>query len=400
MISIYRNSFNNSFSKEKYAAFIEQLEDGFVKIPFRVAETPVFIPTELKDKLISAGEEIIRLIKEDSFKTRTEKAIPPEWNVPGESKHPHFLTFDFGICKNKEGELNPMLIEMQGFPSLYGFQNHMAKSYKDVFDLPKELSPFFHSITEAEYINLLKEVIIGPYEPQEVALMDIDADQQKTAIDFHITAKYLGIKVLSLQDIKKEGKNLYYMQDDRKILLKRIYNRLIFDEIADHTDLFTGSFDPREKLDIEWITHPNWFYRISKYTLPFLKGDFVPPTYFLDKLEVIPEDLENYVLKPLFSFAGTGVIIDVKREDIDKITDPENWILQRKVDYAPVVESPNGGVKVEIRLMYLWPEGKEPVLCINLVRLSKGKMIGVRYNQDFDWVGGTVGLMEEPEAIK
>lgn len=395
MISRHRASFNEHFSAEKYNEFLDELEKGFIKIPFRVAETPVFLPAALKDKLIAAGAEIIALIQQPDFKELTEKSIPAKWKVPAENAQPHFLTFDFGICKDEHGDLAPKLIEMQGFPSLYGFQSHLGQTYKTVYALPEQLTPYFNGLDEAAYVALLKEVILGDHEAHEVALMDIDAPNQKTAIDFLVTAQFLGLKILSLSDIKKENKSLYYEQDGKKIRLKRIYNRLIFDEIGDNTDLFNDSFDPREELDIEWITHPNWFYRISKYTMPFLKSEFAPETFFLNQLSVIPSDLENYVLKPLFSFAGMGVIIDVKKEDIEGITDPGNWILQRKVIYEPVVQAPDGGVKVEIRLMYLWPEGKEPVLCINLARLSRGKMIGVRYNKDFDWVGGTVGLMEK-----
>jgi len=343
---------------------------------------------------VEAGEEIIRLIKQPDFKALTKDAIPAKWHVPGENEHPHFLTFDFGICKDEAGQLVPMLIEMQGFPSLYGFQAHLARNYKEVYGLSDNLTPYFDGFNEETYISLLKEVILGPYKPEEVALMDVDVLQQKTLVDFLVTEKYLGIKILSLTDIFKEGNSLYYLEGERKIRLRRIYNRLIFDEIADKEDLFADSFDPREVLDIEWITHPHWFYRISKYTMPFLNSKFVPKTEFLSELAEIPADLENYVLKPLFSFAGMGVIIDVKQSDIHGIQDPENWILQQKVSYEPVVQAADGAVKVEIRLMYLWPEGGEPQLCINLARLSRGKMIGVRYNQDFDWVGGTVGLME------
>lgn len=394
MIPTYRKAFNQSFSKEKYQDFIKELEKDFPEIPFRVAETPVFIPEDLKNKLIAAGEEIIRLIKKPDFKSLTQGSIPKEWQVPGENDHPHFLTFDFGICKDEQGNLSPKLIEMQGFPSLYGFQAHLGKTYKDSFDLPSSLSPFFNGITAEEYTELLKKVILGGHEPHEVALMDVDAKNQKTAIDFFITQAFLGIPILSLTEIYKEGEDLFYQADGKKIQLKRIYNRLIFDEIAEQPHLFEQGFDPREAANVEWITHPNWFYRISKYTMPFLKSEFVPETHFLNTLESIPADLENYVLKPLFSFAGMGVIIDVSPADITAITDPENWILQKKVTYEPVVQAPDGGVKAEIRLMYLWPDQGEPQLCINLARLSRGKMIGVRYNADFDWVGGTVGLMD------
>jgi hypothetical protein len=389
-----RQTFNANFSEEKYHSFLKLLGKDYPEITFRVAESPIFISADLKQKLIVAGEEIIALIKQDNFKELTQKAIPTEWKVPNENDHPHFLTFDFGLCKDEKGAISPMLIEMQGFPSLYGFQSHLAKNYKKAYELDSNLTPFFDGLNEESYFELLKKVIVGPHSPHEVVLMDIDAPNQKTAIDFFVTANKIGIKVLALAHIKKEGKKLFYVQGNEKIQIKRIYNRLIFDEIAGDTSVFDNSFDPREELEVEWITHPNWFYRISKYTMPFLNGQFVPETRFLNEVEAIPSDLENYVLKPLFSFAGMGVIIDVKESDITSIKDPENWILQRKVTYEPVVESPSGGVKAEIRLMYLWPEGEEPQLCINLARLSRGKMIGVRYNADFDWVGGTVGLME------
>lgn len=394
MIPAYRQQFNANFKEENYQLFLADLESGFPPIPFRVAETPIFIPKKLKDKLVAAGEEIIKLIKQNDFKSLTQQSIPKNWEVPNENPHPHFLTFDYGLCKDDQGEISPMLIEMQGFPSLYGFQSHLAKFFIQSFGLDSRLSPYFDGLDEESYFSLLSKVIIGNCDPKQVALMDVDAPNQKTAIDFFVTAKRLGIKVLSVTDIEKIGNKLFYWENGLKIQLKRIYNRLIFDEVEGDPTLFQRSFDPREELDIEWITHPNWFYRISKYTMPFLKSRFVPETLFLHQIEEIPKDLENYVLKPLFSFAGMGVIIDVKPADIEKITDPENWILQRKVVYEPVIQSPDGGVKAEIRMMYLWPDGEEPQLCINLARLSKGKMIGVRYNKDFDWVGGTVGLME------
>ncbi len=394
MIEKYRQAFNANFTAEKYHHFIKALENGYPEIPFRVAETPIFIPEALKNKLIAAGEEIIALIKRDDFKTLTQKAIPSQWNVKNETGNPHFLTFDYGLCKDEDGEVIPMLIEMQGFPSLYGFQSHLAETFKAEYNLDDKLTPYFDGLTETSYFELLRKVIVGTHEPHEVALMDIDARDQKTAIDFFVTAKKLGIKILGLDEIKKEGKQLFYQENGKNIRLKRIYNRLIFDELENDTSIFEKSFDPRDELAIEWVTHPNWFYRISKYTMPFLKSKFVPETTFLNTLETIPVDLENYVLKPLFSFAGMGVIIDVTEADVKAINDPENWILQRKVTYEPLIQAPDGGVKAEIRMMYLWPEGEEPQLCINLARLSRGKMIGVRYNKDFDWVGGTVGLME------
>ena len=122
----------------------------------------------------------------------------------------------------------------------------------------------------------------------------------------------------------------------------------------------------------------------------------MPQTFFLNEVKELPDGLENYVLKPLFSFAGQGVKIDITQEDIDSINDPQNFILQRKVKYADVIETPDIPAKVEIRMMYLWLEGDaRPHLATNLARMSKGKMIGVRYNKDKEWVGGTVAYFEQ-----
>ncbi|MBG6236693.1 hypothetical protein IWX76_003287 [Pedobacter sp. CAN_A7] len=397
MIARYRRKFNSDFTHKKYDELLQHLSKDLPSISFRVAETPIFIPKELAEKLVQAGEELIQFIKRPDFKDLTQGAIPDYWNVPGENDHPHFLTFDFAICKDASGTLVPKLIELQGFPSLYGFQAHLAAQFEKAYDLQKlgELSPYFGALDKTAYFKLLKEVIMGDHEAKEVVLLDLDAPNQKTAIDFYLTQRELGLKILSPTDLIQEGKQLFYLEQDEKVQVKRIYNRLIFDEIKNPEAFFNQGFDPRAELDVEWITHPNWFYRLSKYTMPYFKGEFVPETQFLLDVKELPQDLENYVLKPLFSFAGQGVIIDVTADDIYNIKDKENWILQRKVNYEPVVQALDGGVKAEIRLMYLWPDGKEPVLCINLARMSRGKMIGVRYNQDFDWVGGTVGLMEK-----
>ena len=397
MIEQYRSQFNSRFSTAKYAEFLKVLEDGYAPLQIRLAETPVFIPEDFKNQLVAAGKEIIKLIKQPDFKTLTAEAIPAEWNVPNENSHPHFLAIDFAVCKDEKGRLVPRLIEMQGFPSLFAFQSHLSNTYKQVFELDQiaAFTPYFNGLREEEYISLLKKVIIGDYAPEEVALMDLDTPNQKTAIDFYLTQKHIGIPVLSVTDIFKEGNQLFYHHTEgKKVRLKRIYNRLIFDELNQQHNLSDLKFDLREELDIEWITHPNWFYRISKFTMPLLKNEYVPETYYLHKLDVVPADLENYVLKPLYSFAGKGVIIDVTKAAIEQIKDPQHWVLQRKVVYEPVIQSPEGLVKVEIRLLYIWPDGEEPQLCINLARMSRGKMIGVQHNSDCDWVGGTVGLME------
>jgi hypothetical protein len=394
-----RKSYNANFTAEKYEKFLADLNKGLQKpIAFRVAETPVFLTEDFRDKLISAGNDIVNTILQPDFKQLTERAIPDKWYVANENDHPHFIALDFGVCKDEKGNIVPKLIELQGFPSLYGFQVCVADTFKNNFDIADDQTVYFSGLDKISYINLFKRTIIGNHSPDEVVLMDVNAPEQKTVVDFNLTEKYIGTPVVSLEDLKQEGKQLFYRSKGEKKQIKRIYNRLIFDEIDSDPDIFENVVDIRQPLDVEWITHPNWFYRVSKFTMPFLKGDYIPKTQFLHLVKEIPTDLENYVLKPLFSFAGQGVIIDVSKNDIQNIKDPENWILQQKVNYEPVVKAPDGGVKVEIRLLYLWPDGdKKPTLAINLARLSRGKMIGVRYNQDFDWVGGTIAFMRRHE---
>jgi hypothetical protein len=390
-----RKTFNAGFTNAKYQEFLAKLNDGLHNpVQFRVAETPIFLTADFRNRLIAAGNDIVGTILRPGFKDLTERAIPDKWRVANETGHPHFIALDFGVCKDEDGNIVPKLIEMQGFPSLYGFQVLLGDVYSDVFDIAGDETVYFNGLNKASYIDLLRKTIIGDCKPAEVVLMDVDAPEQKTAVDFYLTERYLGIPVVSLTDLVQQQNQLFYKTDEGLQLIKHIYNRLIFDEIDNDPEIFEKVVDIRKPFDVEWITHPNWFYRISKFTMPFLSGDYIPKTQFLHQVDYLPADLENYVLKPLFSFAGQGVIIDVTLDDVRSIKDPENWILQQKVNYEPVVQSPDGGVKAEIRLLYLWPDGDEkPTLAINLARLSRGKMIGVRYNKDFDWVGGTIAFM-------
>lgn len=397
MESSARKAFNDNFIPEKYQVFLDALNKGLKEpIAFRVAETPVFLSDAFRDKLLAAGEDIINVILQPNFKELTERAIPEKWKVANENDHPHFIALDFGVCKDEHGNTVPKLIELQGFPSLYGFQVHLADTYQNTFNIPDDWTIYFNHLGRAHYIDLLKKTIIGPCNPEEVVLMDVNAHEQKTSVDFYITQSLIGTPVISLEELIEQNGKLYHESRGSYKPIRRIYNRLIFDEIESDPEIFNKVVDIRKPLNVEWITHPNWFYRISKFTMPFLNGDYVPRTQFLHEIKQIPADLDKYVLKPLFSFAGQGVIIDVKKEDIENIKDPENWILQQKVNYEPVLQAPGGGVKIEVRLLYLWPDGDtRPTLAINLARLSRGKMIGVRYNKDFDWVGGTVAFMRK-----
>ena len=395
MVPSVRKEFNKNFTQEKYNAFLKELDDLYpAAIEFRLAETPVFVPKGFTEKMLSASDAIIDLIIDPAFMNITANSIPETDKVAGSYGYPQTLVFDYGICMNTEGKPEPQLIEMQGFPSLYGFQVIYPDILRKHFNIPSHFTQYLGGHNRDTYTKLLKEVLLGHHQPENVILLEIKPHQQKTRVDFYCTRDLTGIQPVCITELVKEGKNIFYYREGKKTKVSRIYNRLIFDEFNTRKD--PGHIiDIREEADVEWVPHPDWFYRISKYTLPFISNPYVPETFFLNEVKQLPSDLENFVLKPLFSFAGQGVVIDIKPEDIDKISDPHNWILQRKVNYADIIETPDIPAKAEIRLMYLWKEGTarpEPV--INLARLSKGKMIGTRYNKDKQWVGGSVAFFE------
>jgi hypothetical protein len=397
MIPEIRDQFNNNFSERKYQDFLADLDSKHPgEIDFRVAETPVFVSKSFAKKMMDACEVIVDIITEPGFKKLTENAIPEGEKVPDENDHTDFIAFDFGVCENEDGDLEPQLVELQGFPTLFGFQAYYPEILKKHFHIPENFSNYLNGFDKTSYLQLLKEIIIGDHHPENVILLEIKPEQQKTRIDFYCTRDYLQIPIVCLTDLVQEGKKLFYKKDGQKIEIKRIYNRIIFDELSQMKDQLGDVVDITKPLDVEWVPHPNWFYRISKFMLPMIHHPYVPKTFYLNEVTQIPADLENYVLKPLFSFAGQGVIIDVTKEDIENVTDPENWILQKKVKYADVIKTPNIPAKVEIRIFYFWEKGAaRPIAVNNLARLSKGKMIGVRYNKDKDWVGGSVAFFEK-----
>ncbi|GAB2821513.1 hypothetical protein [Ferruginibacter profundus] len=395
MIKALRQQFNSNFTKEKYEAYIQQIENLHPgALDFRNAETPIFIPKDFTKKMLDACEDIIDVIVDEKFIALTERGIPDDVKIPNQKSHSHFIAFDFGICQNDSGQLEPQLIEMQGFPTLFAFQAFHSEITAAYANVPANFSPYLNGYDKASYLQLLKEIVVGDLAPENVILLEIYPDQQKTRIDFYCTEDVLGIKTVCLTRLMAEGNKLFYDNNGVKTEVKRIYNRLIFDDLQKQEGL-GEVIDLTKDYDVEWVPHPNWFYRISKFTLPFIHNPHVPETYFLNELKQVPADLENYVLKPLFSFAGMGVVIDVTQKDIDEVKDPENWILQRKVKYADVIETPDVPAKAEIRLFYFWKDGwARPKAVHNLSRLSKGKMIGTRYNKDKEWVGGAVAFFE------
>ncbi len=389
MIPEIRKKFNSEFSEKIYEEFLNDL-NSVLKYPtdFRVCETPLFLSKELTGELIKACDDVIIQLQNEEFLKKSEAAIPSNLKVPNDFEHPPFLQLDFAISKN-EGMFFPKLIELQAFPSLYGYQVYLDSAIRKHFDIPVGFNSYFSGLNKLSYQSLLTKTILGNHDPENVILLEIEPEKQKTRIDFAATEELTGISTVCLSKIKKRGKKLFYQKDGRDIEVKRIYNRVIFDELERKKLHF--DFDFKDEIDAEWAGHPNWFFKISKFSLPLLKGKYVPQCYYLNEIESYPENLNDFVLKPLFSFAGLGVDVELTKEKLDTIENRDNYILQQKVEYAPLIETPEGFSKVEIRMMFLWEDkNNKPTLVNNLIRTSKGNMMGVDFNKNKTWIGSSI----------
>lgn len=389
MIPEIRKKFNSEFSEKIYEEFLNDL-NSVLKYPtdFRVCETPLFLSKELTGELIKACDDVIIQLQNEKFLKKSEAAIPSNLKVPNDFEHPPFLQLDFAISKNEE-MFFPKLIELQAFPSLYGYQVYLDSAIRKHFDIPVGFNSYFSGLNKLSYQSLLTKTILGNHDPENVILLEIEPEKQKTRIDFAATEELTGISTVCLSKIKKRGKKLFYQKDGRDIEVKRIYNRVIFDELERKKLHF--DFDFKDEIDAEWAGHPNWFFKISKFSLPLLKGKYVPECYYLNEIEKYPENLIDFVLKPLFSFAGLGVDVEVTKEKLDTIENKSNYILQQKVEYAPLIETPEGFSKVEIRMMFLWEDkNNKPTLVNNLIRTSKGNMMGVDFNKNKTWIGSSI----------
>jgi len=398
-----RARFNADFTPAKYATLLQCVNET-EKWPadFRISETPIFLTPEFRDEVVGAAEHIVEILGTSEFKRHSRDAIPSGLEVPNESPHPNFLVVDFGICADGN-KLVPRLIELQAFPSLYGFQLMMLHCLRNAYpSIPRNWTSSFGGIKDEQYLQLLRRTILGDQSPENVVLLEIEPEKQKTRVDFAATRTLLGIEPVCLTRVRKRGRSLFYEKDGRELPIHRIYNRVIFDELIRRPDL-SLPFRFQDELDVKWIAHPNWYFRISKHSLPFLKTPQTSPAFFADEFPAFAkaragrpagEKPDDYVLKPLYSFAGLGVDMEPTKEKLQALVKPHEWILQKKVSYAEFVPTPDGHKsKAEIRMMFVWPdEDERPTLANNLVRMSQGKMMGVDFNKNRTWVGSSIAL--------
>ena len=389
MIPELRADFNRRWTAASYAEFLRRLDaESGAHVEFRCSETPVFLPDGLLAQMVRYGQELYRqLAGNPAYRTAAEATIPNEFRVPGSAEHPLFVQADFGLIREADGTLAPRLVEIQGFPSIYAFQALLARQYREVYTLRDDLDGFLGGLDESSYFNLLGKAVLNGHAPEEVILLEIDPFHQKTVADFLITRRHLGIKIACIRDVKRQGSKLFFEGKP----VKRIYNRVIVDELVRKN--IQGGFDFRDEVDVEWAGHPNRFFLLSKFSLPWFRHECVPETRFLSDVETLPDNLDDYVLKPLYSFAGLGVNIGPSSEDIAAIPTEKQgeFILQRKMDFVPTIDTPSGMTKIEVRVMYIWDESVLKPLN-TVVRSGRGKMMGVDFNKNLDWVGATAGF--------
>ena len=390
-----RERFNRDFTPDKYAALVRCVNET-EKWPadFRISETPIFLTRQFSNDVTRAASEIIAATRTPEFARHAASAVPKELEVPNESRHPNFHVVDFAICI-EGGQLVPRLIELQAFPSLFGFQLLLLACMRKAYPaIPRNWTSSFGGIKDEAYLGLLRRTIIAESDPENVVLLDIEPEKQKTRVDFAATERLLGIRAICVTKIRKRDRKLFYDRDGRAVRIERIYNRVIFDELVRRPDLDLP-FRFQDDLDLTWVGHPNWYFRISKHSLPFLKTAYTSPAFFADEFPA-NEHIDNYVLKPLYSFAGHGVDMEPTREKIGALENPHDWILQKKIDYAAFVPTVDGHKsKAEIRMMFVWPDNDpSPTLVNNLVRMSQGKMMGVDFNIEKTWVGASIALHE------
>ena len=389
MIPSHRQWFNRNYAPEKYGRFLALLEAQCGEpVQFRHSETPCFLPASLIAQMARYGREMVeQLMADPGYTAASRAAIPPEYRVPNEDPRPLFVQADFGL----DAEGQPKLVEIQGFPTLYAYQPLMAACYREAYGLDDRLTPLPDGLGAAEYRKLLGEAILGTQDPENVVLLEIDPWHQKTRHDFLLTERLFGVRTVDIATVRKRGNRLFYDRDGVETPVRRIYNRAIVEELV--RKQVPLAFDFRDELDVEWAGHPNWFFRLSKFSLPYLDHPAVPHTEFLTDVPAV-FDSERYVLKPLYSFAGAGVIVGPTLEQIAAVPASKRgeYILQERVDFQPVVETPFGATKIEVRVMYLWLDRLRPVNTI--IRMGRGNQMGVDHNKGMDWVGGSAGFID------
>lgn len=396
MIPALRERFNAAWTPARYARLqaIVAARAG-VPLGFTVSETPCFFPAALLDEMAATGAALVAgFLADRRARAEADALIPSRYLGPGQEAAPTCVQVDFGIVHTADGRYEPRLVELQAFPSLYGFQHALGQAHLEAYDLPAGLTPYLDGLDAASYVALLRDVLVGRHDPADVVLMEIAPEQQKTRPDFAITASLWGIDTVDPQELYVRERRLWRRVDGQERPVRRVYNRIIPDELER-----TGHpmpFDYRDDLDVEWVGHPAWYFRLSKSAIPWLTHPAVPRTWRLDQVDGLPAERADLVLKPLFSFAGGGIVFAPSDDALAAIPRAERhlYLLQERVAFAPVIDTPHGPTQAEVRIMYVQTDRLRPVL--PLIRMGRGAMMGVAHNRGLAWVGASAGFAPRP----
>ncbi len=354
------------------------------------------------------------LLDDPVYLDAANAVVPARFRVANSESLPTFVQVDFGLVKVGK-TIEARLVELQAFPSLYGFQLALSDAYAREYDLLADgkLTPFLSGLDRAGYLELLRKALVGKHDPANVVLLEIEPTKQKTRPDFEVTESLWGVRAIDIADViidTEDRRRLFYKRDGSLTRISRIYNRVIPDELERKG--LSLPFDYRDDIDVEWLGSPDWFFKISKFSIPHLRHPWVPITRFLndaieinaaggDSLGAAFADRERWLLKPLFSFAGGGIVFAPTDDEIAAIPETErgNYILQERVAFTPVIETPHGATQAELRIMLVRDD--EPGLksrptykpVLPLVRMGRGKMMGVDHNKGLSFVGASAAFM-------
>ncbi|MGH9202928.1 MAG: hypothetical protein ACRD2A_17015, partial [Vicinamibacterales bacterium] len=182
-------------------------------------------------ELAATGAELVVQAMSGEAAAAAARVVPERFRGSRIGAVPTFLQVDFGLARSSDGTLTPKLVELQAFPSLYGFQIALADAYRTAFELPANTSPYLSGLNVDSYRDLLHSVIVGGMDPSEVVLMEIEPERQKTRPDFVMTEQLWGVKTVDTAAVAQEGRRLFYRRDGRRTMIRRVYNRVIPDEL-------------------------------------------------------------------------------------------------------------------------------------------------------------------------
>ncbi|MBE7181386.1 MAG: hypothetical protein INR71_09305, partial [Terriglobus roseus] len=212
MIRKLREAFNHSYTDGAYRSLLADLNQiSRAELTIRIAETPVLLPAPMLRQMIDAGAAMThQLVGNAAYLQQAAATIPEAFRVRNQDAHPHFMTVDFGLVHTGDGPwqgdldtLEPRLVELQAFPSVFGLQSVLGDLYCKHFQLPGDIARYPEGLDDITYWQKLRETIVANHAPENVILLEVTPEQQKTLPDFHIHQDHLGIRAVDIAQVRQ-----------------------------------------------------------------------------------------------------------------------------------------------------------------------------------------------------